>query len=493
YSSDNQREESIEGQLRECLAYAEKNNLTVVNQYIDRAFSARTDDRPAFRQMIRESEKKAFSIVLVWKLDRFSRDRYDSAYYKHQLKKHGVRVVSATENISEGPEGIILESMLEGMAEYYSAELAVKVRRGQQENALKCRSNGGTLALGYRVSKDRTYEIDPEKAVIVQEIFRRYDNGESLQVIADSLNARGLRNQLDRPFRISALGKTLRNRKYLGEYHYDSTVIADGIPQIISEELFARVQERMDKNKRAPARAKANEEYLLTTKLFCGYCGTLMAGESGTSKTGAVHYYYKCGNSKRHKGCNAKAIKKHWIEQLVVETTVARVFKEEEMHRMADAIVALQDQDNPTMIALEMELKDCEKKLQNLMDAILAGIHTSSTKAMLEELESQREHLQLAILQTKLRRPVYTKEVILQWIKQFKDGDMEDINYRRRIIDVFVNSVYVYDDKLVFTYNFRDGNETVSLLDIERAIGSESSDLTDSASPKKERALADSP
>ena len=129
YSSDNQREESIEGQLRECLSYAEKNNLKIVNHYIDRAFSARTDDRPAFRQMIQESEKKEFSIILVWKLDRFSRDRYDSAYYKHQLKKNGVRVLSATENISEGPEGIILESMLEGMAEYYSAELAVKVRR----------------------------------------------------------------------------------------------------------------------------------------------------------------------------------------------------------------------------------------------------------------------------------------------------------------------------------------------------------------------------
>ena len=218
YSSDNQREESIEGQLRECLSYAEKNNLKIVNHYIDRAFSARTDDRPAFRQMIQESEKKEFSIILVWKLDRFSRDRYDSAYYKHQLKKNGVRVLSATENISEGPEGIILESMLEGMAEYYSAELAVKVRRGQQENALKCRSNGGVLPLGYCVSKDHTFEIVPEKAAIVREIFTRYDNGEALQTIANSLNKQGLRTQKGKEFRVSSLGKILRNRKYTGEY-----------------------------------------------------------------------------------------------------------------------------------------------------------------------------------------------------------------------------------------------------------------------------------
>lgn len=483
YSSDNQREESIEGQLRECLAYAEKNNLTIVNQYIDRAFSARTDDRPAFRQMIRESEKKEFSIVLVWKLDRFSRDRYDSAYYKHQLKKNGVRVVSATENISEGPEGIILESMLEGMTEYYSAELAVKVRRGQQENALKCRSNDGTLALGYRVSKDRTYEIDPEKGPIVQEIFRRYDNGESMQVIVDSLNERGLKNQLDRPFRVSAVGKTLRNRKYIGEYHYDNTVIPGGIPQLITPELFERVQRRMDQNRRAPARAKATEEYLLTTKLFCGHCGAMMAGESGKSKTGAMHYYYKCGNSKRHKGCSAKAVRKNWIERIVVETMVARVFKEGEIQHIADSMLAAQDKLDPAIPAMETELADCEKKLKNLMNAIMAGIITTSTEAMMEELESQREQLRLEFFQAKLRRPTYTKELIILWLNQFKGGDMDDINYRKRIIDVFVNAVYVYEDKLVFTYNFRNGNETVSLKDIELALSSQSSDIADAVSP----------
>ena len=289
YSSDNQREESIEGQLRECLSYAEKNNLKIVNHYIDRAFSARTDDRPAFRQMIQESEKKEFSIILVWKLDRFSRDRYDSAYYKHQLKKNGVRVLSATENISEGPEGIILESMLEGMAEYYSAELAVKVRRGQQENALKCRSNGGVLPLGYCVSKDHTFEIVPEKAAIVREIFTRYDNGEALQTIANSLNKQRLRTQKDKEFRVSSLGKILRNRKYTGEYRYDTTVIPDGMPRIIEQDLFDRVQKRLDQNKRAPGRAKAEEEYLLTTKAFCGECGSMLVGDCGTSKTGSVY------------------------------------------------------------------------------------------------------------------------------------------------------------------------------------------------------------
>lgn len=160
YSSDNQREESIEGQIRECTAFAEKNGITILKHYIDRAFSAKTDNRPEFQHMIRDSGKKLFDMVIVWKLDRFARNRYDSARYKTVLKKNGVKVVSATETISNGAEGILLESVLEGMAEYFSADLAEKVTRGMTENALKCKFNGGTLPLGYQVDEDKHYLLD---------------------------------------------------------------------------------------------------------------------------------------------------------------------------------------------------------------------------------------------------------------------------------------------------------------------------------------------
>ena len=178
YSSDNQREESIEGQIRECTAYAEKNGFTVVKHYIDRAISAKTDNRPQFQQMIKDSANGLFEIVLVWKLDRFSRDRCDSAHYKHILKKNGVKVVSAKEHISDGPEGIILESMLEGYAEFYSAELSEKIHRGQKENALKGKNNGGGIPLGYLLDKQtQKLIIDPETAPLVVEIFERYSEG----------------------------------------------------------------------------------------------------------------------------------------------------------------------------------------------------------------------------------------------------------------------------------------------------------------------------
>ena len=193
YSSDSQREESIEGQIRECTEYAERNGITVLRSYIDRALSARTADRPEFQRMIADSSRKLFDVVLIWKLDRFSRDRYDSAHYKRILKKNGVKVVSAKENISDGPEGIILESMLEGYAEYYSAELSEKIQRGQKDNALKCKNNGGNTPLGYVVGSDGILAIDPLTAPLVTEIFTRYDSGESISEITKSFNDRGLK------------------------------------------------------------------------------------------------------------------------------------------------------------------------------------------------------------------------------------------------------------------------------------------------------------
>lgn len=177
YSSDNQREESIEGQIRECTAFAEKNGITILRHYIDRAFSAKTDNRPEFQNMIKDSGKRLFDMIIVWKLDRFARNRYDSARYKAALKKNGVKVVSATEVISDGAEGIILESVLEGYAEYYSADLSEKVVRGMTENALKSKYNGGTLPIGYQIDSDQCFQLDPLTAPFVREAFQRYDEG----------------------------------------------------------------------------------------------------------------------------------------------------------------------------------------------------------------------------------------------------------------------------------------------------------------------------
>ena len=202
------------------MAFAERSGITIIANYIDRAMSARTADRPDFQRMIKDSEKQLFDVVIVWKLDRFSRDRYDSANYKHILKKNGVKVVSATENIADGPEGVLLESLLEGLSEYYSAELSVKIHRGQMENALKGKNNGGNIPLGLRPGADGVLELDPVTVPVVQEIFRRYDEGDTITDIVDSLNERGIRTTKGLPFRIGSLGTVLKNLKYIGEYRY---------------------------------------------------------------------------------------------------------------------------------------------------------------------------------------------------------------------------------------------------------------------------------
>ena len=474
YSSDSQREESIEGQLRECRDYAERNNMTIVGTYIDRALSAKTADRPEFQHMIKDSAKELFEIVLVWKLDRFSRDRYDSAHYKHILKKNGVKVISAKEHISEGPEGIILEAMLEGYAEFYSAELSEKIHRGQKENALKGKNNGGGVPLGYLLDKKaQKLLVDPTTAPLVVEVFEKYADGKSVRSIVEDFNVRGLRTKKGQPFNINSFSSLLKNRKYIGEYRYQDVVIEGGVPAIVPEDLFNRVQERIEKNRHAPAMAKAKEDYLLTTKLFCGKCERMMVGESGKSHTGAMHYYYKCSGAKRLKDCDKKAVRKDWIERVVVCLTMQRVMDEEKINRLIDAILVMQEQEDTTTPALRSQLAETESSIGNILKAIEQGIFTPSTKQRLDELEARKEEILVNIQTAELQKPKLTREQMTAWFEQFRHGDPENRDFQKRLIDTFVNSVYVFDDKLVLTYNYQHGTQTILLEEIESALGSD--------------------
>ena len=299
FSSHSQTEQSIEGQLKACYEYAERYKYTVIGEYIDRALTGTSDKRPNFLKMIEDSNKKAFQGVLVYQLDRFSRNRYDSAIYKNKLKKNGVRVLSAKENITDDASGILMESVLEGMAEYYSTELSQKIRRGLDINASKCLYTGGGVALGFRVDETKHFQIDEATAPIVREIFEMYANGSTITEINSMMNSRRIVTSTGSEFNKNSLKTLLKNKRYIGIYTYKGTETPNGIPRIIDDELFFRVQEMLEKNKKAPARARAKEEYLLTTKLFCGKCKEMMTGYCGTSMTKAKHYYYMCNNRKK--------------------------------------------------------------------------------------------------------------------------------------------------------------------------------------------------
>ena len=467
YSSDSQREASIEGQLRDCKDYAEKNGITVVGTYIDRAYSAKTDDRPDFQRMIKDSGKKIFDVVLVWKLDRFARNRFDAVNYKYQLEKNGVHLVSAMEPISQGPEGIMVESMLIGMAEYYSAELALKVARGERENALQCKYNGGIVPLGFTIGKeDRLYHIDPETAPIVQEIFTRYANGEPAEKIAASLNERGLRTRTGKPFVKNSFFQIFRNRRYIGEYRYKDIVTPGGIPAIVDKDLFEEVQQKIKKNSRAPARHKAEDDYLLTTKLFCGMCGAMMFGECGTGRNKVVHHYYKCATAKRFKTCKKKTVRKEWLEDLVVAETMKLIQDDAVIDAIVAEVMELQEQENTTLPLLEKQMREVENGIENMLNAIQAGVLTNSTKSRLEKLEAQQKELEVRIAEEKIARPRLSENQVRFWLTRFRKLDPNVKSHRETLINTFVNTVYLYDEKVLIAFNYKDGTRTITFDEI---------------------------
>ena len=186
-----------------------------------------------------------------------------------------------------------------------------------------------------------------------------------------------------------------------------------------------------------------------------------------------MYYYYKCSGAKRRKGCKKKADKKDWIEKLVVVSTINRVLKDEEIDKIADKLVVMQERENTVLPALRRQLAEAEKGIENILNAIQQGLYNASAKKRLDDLEAQKEDLEVSILQAELARPRYTKDEMVRWISQFKYGDVESLDYQRQIIDIFVNSIRVFDDRIIFTYNYKDGTETITLTDIEAALGSD--------------------
>lgn len=470
YSSHNQREESIEGQLRECQDFAQRNEMVIIGQYIDRAISGKTDNRADFQRMIKESEKGHFQAVIVYAIDRFARNRYDSATYKMRLRKNGVKVYYAKQSIPDTPEGIILESVMEGYAEYYSENLSIHIKRGLRENALQAKAVG-KLPLGYRVGADKKIEIDPPNAKIVREIYQKYADGYSIMEIVNYCNERGYRTARGVSFGKNSLQGMLRNDKYTGTYHCADVVIENGMPIIVEKELFEKVQEQIKRNYIGRGRKKADEEYLLTGKLYCGHCGANMVGESGTARNGTTYYYYKCAHRKRNpKTCDKHTEQKNWIEKYIVQLTL-NLLTDERIDLIAEKAASLLQKEaaeNSILPSLKNTLREVEKRIKNIIDLMEQGIATPSTKERLLELESQKADITTRIAMEDFAKPTISKERIAFWLYSFRNKNIEDKEYRRKIIDTLVNSVYIYDinggkgRRLVCTYNI-SGNNTASI------------------------------
>jgi len=473
YSSHSQTEQSIEGQLKECYDYAKRNEYTVIGEYIDRAITGTSDNRPEFKKMIEDSSKKQFSGVLVYQLDRFARNRFDSATYKSKLKKNGVRVLSARENISDDASGILVEGLLESMAEYYSAELSQKIKRGMEINASKFMHIGGNnLSLGFTVDENKMYQIDEETAPIVKKIFELYVDGKTMADIIRYLNDHGLRTSRGGEFNKNSIRKILINKRYIGTYVYKDEETPNVIPRIIDDNTFNKAQDKMNKNKKAPARARARAEYLLTTKLFCGYCKEMMTGVSSTSHTGKKYNYYSCKNAIK-KECHKQKISKNKIEEIVLlETRKILTDKNIEMIAKQTMKAVNSSSNNEVIKKLEKEIMQTQKKIENLVKAVSECELETVRKSLYLEIQNlEKIKLTLEYEKSEEEGNIFNldEEHIIFFLTKMRDGDIDDIRYQRMLINILVNKIYLYDDNMIIVYNTQDSNKEIT-IDLEENI-----------------------
>ena len=496
FSSHSQTEQSIEGQLKVCYEYAESNHYTVVGEYIDRAISGTTDNRAEFQRMISDSDRHTFEGVLVYQLDRFARNRYDSAINKAKLKKNGVRVLSAKENIADDASGILVEGVLESMAEYYSVELSQKIHRGMAINAEKCLSNGSNPGLGFKVDAERRFYVDEEEAAIVCEIYERYASGETKAEIIRDLKRRRVKTSLGKEFSPNSLSHLLSNKRYIGVYLYKGKETPGGMPRILDDDLFYRVQSMMNKNKNAPARTHGEGEYLLTTKLFCGHCKEMMVGYGGTSKTGRQYHYYMCKNARRKK-CGKKIVSKSYIEDRVVNECL-KMLTEEKIRFIAKKVAeeCAKSPDNLTAKALKKAIREADTAIENLWKAIEQGQAVEMLTERLNKRIAEKAELEAELAIEENKKITLTEAQILAFLDYVCEMPADDVNKRRAIINIFVHSIYLYDDHFTLIINASKkplSIDNIPLDDIETAFEGETgasegcSSLGTPAPPKKKR------
>ncbi len=487
YSSDAQRDVSIVQQKDAAHEYAEHHGYHIIKEYDDPAYSGTRDDRPAFQLMLYEVEKLRPAYLILWKTDRLSRDRIDAVMAKKRLRECGVKIVYVAESIPDDDEAtqILMESIYEAMAASFIVSHRKNVVRGMTYNAENAFYNGVKM-LGYVGEVDHKYEVDQATAPTVRRIFKEYTEGVPMQKICDSLNNAGQKTVRGNRFTVNSLRNILVNRAYIGEYKFGKTLIPDGMPRLIDDETFQKAQAKLEANKRGGKGAIKKlhpeieiEDYWLTGKICCGLCGGTMQGVSGTSRSGSLYYYYSCINYRKHT-CTLKYQRKELMEKIVlyilddlINDPALRIMIAEKCYAYHQA----QNDDNGAYEAsIRAQLKDVEGKLNNLVKAIEAGIFNSTTAERMNVLENQKSMLNDALLAEQNRKKCdLTLNTIVKFLSSLV-GDINNPDTRRRLLEFFIDKIYVYPDKMVLTFYYTDDRrelpfeETVRLIDNRKKI-----------------------
>ena len=458
-----QTDKSIDGQVADCKAFAARNDIQIVEVYADRHISGKsTAGRTEFLRMIQDAKKGRFDCCIVWKVDRFGRDRRDIAVYKHELKKAGVKLLYAEETVPEGPEGIILESVLEGLAEYYSADLKQKVSRGIRETAKKGEWTF-CLPIGYTRDENRHIIVDEPKAAVVREAFKRHIAGATTKELQKLFSDNGITGQRGaKQVSSGSIYRMLRNEAYLG--HFEVQGVQVPAEPIIDQVTFDEAAKHF-KTSRNNAAAKAQVDYMLSCKCFCGYCGKMLIADAGTGKSGKVYHYYKC---KHTKGCELKPVAKEKLESIVLESTTRDMLTDDMIDKLTDKILEIQEEDEAMDPAsnYRKQLDGVRKKIKNTVTAIEDGAGKSMI-ARLTELEQQEEELELEIARLELKKPRLTATTIKAWLNSFRVGDSSDPDFQRRLLDTFVARVEVKNGEGRVFYNVSgEGSVTITKVDL---------------------------
>ena len=488
YSSAGQRDVSIEQQLADIRAFALREGYTIVHEYADHARSGfkNTSARAAFKAMMSAAETGAFDTLLVWKVDRFGRNREESSVFKGRLRRFGVRVLYAMEPIPEGSAGVLLEGMLEATAEWYSRTLSENVTRGMTDNAHRCLYNG-TRILGDLRGPDGRYALNPEEASVVRHIFDLYTSGLSAARICRQLNDQGIRTSRGKAWNPESMLRLISNERYTGVYIWGDIRVPGGMPAIVDQSTFEEAQHMKKKTARHVEQGAV--DYLLTGKAFCGHCGAAMIGDSGTSKDGTRHYYYTCQARKARKGCRKKSVKKEYLEARVIDFVLDVVLSDSQIESTADDIMALQAEEmkSSPLASMEAEYQETLKKIRNINNAIAEGIWNSSTSAVLKELEDNAETLRVSVETLRYSQAqLMDRDRVIFFLRRFTKGDRSDPLLCRHVIETFINAVYVFDDHLDIVTNNREGNQRFpleALPDPDPDSGPECSDIVSSGVP----------
>lgn len=464
YSSHKQKDTSIEQQVEACQERAEELGITIIDIYADRAVTGKTDKRLNFQRMMNDAKTEKFDYVIAWKSDRMGRNMLEAMKNEETLMNSSVSVVYVKEDFGDNAAGRFAKRSMMNVNQFYIENMAENVKRSMDDNAKQCKANG-PLPFGYKSDKNLNCVLDEPKDKIVKEIFTRVARGDAFVDIYNDLNARGVRNSIGREWNKSSFSRLLQNERYRGIYIFDNTRIEGGMPRIISDELFFKVQEALKMKKGAQGRHRIYGDYLLTGKLYCGKCQHPMIGMSGKSKTGESHYYYVCQKKRTDHSCDKDNVRRDDIEKAVAKVIMDYALQDDIIEWIADETVAYfkKKAEAPTISLLEDQLTDVNRSIKNIMNAIEKGIITDTTKARLLELEAEQRELNEKITLEKSDILPVNRENLIASLTALRDGDINNPKFCAELFNTFLVAVYLFDNDFDIVFGFPNGAKKINV------------------------------